>query len=79
MLRTYRLVNRVVAFRQDTKQVVTIPAGAFIKLPVSMHRLGIEYTSWDGHAVMVAREEVEENGLDVAAARTRLGDLPRRL
>jgi hypothetical protein len=52
MLRTYLLLRSVVAFREDTKQVFTIPAGALVRLPESMHRLGIEYTSLDGHAVM---------------------------
>jgi hypothetical protein len=67
--RTYLLISRVVAFRQDTKQVITIPAGALIRLPVSTHRLGIEYTRWGGHTVMVSREDVEQNGVDVAVAR----------
>jgi hypothetical protein len=67
--RTYLLISRVVAFRQDTKQVLTIPAGALIKLPVSVRRLGIEHTTWGGHAVMVFREDVEENGVDGAVAR----------
>jgi len=69
MLRTYLLISAVVAFREDTKQVVEIPAGALVKLPESMHRLGIEHTSWGGYPVMVSREDVEENGVDVAAPR----------
>jgi hypothetical protein len=69
MLRTYLLLSSVVAFREDTKQVFTIPAGALVRLPESMHRLGIEYTSWGGHPVMVSREDVEENAVDVATGR----------
>jgi hypothetical protein len=52
-----------VAFRTDTKQVFTIPAGSLIKLPVTGDLVGIESILWDGNTVMVSREDVEGNGV----------------
>jgi hypothetical protein len=57
-----------VGFHEDTKQVLTIPAGSMIKLPESQSAVGIESISWGGRPVMVSREDVEDNGFSAAVA-----------
>jgi hypothetical protein len=64
VLRRYVLIRPVVGFREDTKQVLTIPAGTVITLPERQTPVGIASFLWDGHTVMVFREDVEDNGFN---------------
>ncbi len=54
----------MVAFRQDIGEVVTIPAGARIKLLAVQHdEVGLWTVSWDGLIILALGSDVRENGV----------------
>ena len=66
MPRIYSLVRPIFGFRQDTGEVVTIPAGAKLKLLVLQHgEVSLCTAPWDGRNVLAFGLDIRENGSSV--------------
>ena len=71
MVRTYSLVRPVIGFSRDEKRIVTIPAGATIRLVVSAGGMGITGTLFHGRVILLQYQDIERNGVEVAHAENR--------
>ena len=65
MVRTYSLVHAIVGFLRDEKRIVTIPAGALIRLVVVPGQVGITSTVFEGRVILLQYQDIERNGVDV--------------
>ena len=65
MVRTYSLVRPVVGFSRDEKRIVTVPAGALIRLVVVPGQVGITSTVFEGLTILLQYQDIERNGVDV--------------
>jgi hypothetical protein len=66
MVRTYSLVHPVIAFSRDEKRIVTIPAGALIRVVVVPRGIGITSTVFEGLTILLQYQDIERNGVEVA-------------
>ena len=65
MVRTYSVIRPVIGFSRDDKRIVTIPAGALIRLVVVPGGVGITATVFEGRAILLQYEDIERNGVNV--------------
>jgi hypothetical protein len=65
--RTYALLVPIYGFREEIGCVVTIPAGAELDC-IGDNQNGIGVAFWNGDRIMVFREDVVKNGLQVERA-----------
>ena len=65
---TYSLLEPVFAFRENSRDVVRLPAGALITLMLDRGRTGICAASWEGNRIMVFCQDVEDHGVRTEAS-----------
>jgi hypothetical protein len=65
VLLVYALGKPIYGFLRDTRQVVTIPEGAKIRLGRDWPAMSLCQVSWDGRNLMVFGCDLQENGLSV--------------
>jgi hypothetical protein len=63
MIRRYTLLRSVVGFSTNDRRVVAIPAGALITVMMRQSCVGIISTVFEGQNLLVASEDIEQNGI----------------
>jgi len=63
--RSYTLIRPVFGFREETGEVIKIPAGTALASLATGDRYGLGLVFWGGERIMVFHEDLVKNGLCV--------------